>query len=204
MQPEKLPDEVEQLRSSDMGGGGGKYIPQKTWFFQRGDGKIFPTYEKEAWEIINNRSEWRRHDFKILGVSDGTTYEKIVKESMIEARKLEPKIEEKKQELRRYQRAEEKIIENEVVDMEDKDDPDNAAHIAKIMRLRKIMDRIHKELDKLETEYRNATGDVVRRATDAELEAARGNIVYPQAMNIMTPGVSDAERQRILRTMGKA
>lgn len=176
--------------------------PKKTWFFERGDGTIIFAEEAEAWDIVHNRSEWKRHDFKLIGVSDGTTYQKLAKESMAAAKRLEPEIAKKKAEVKRYEVAEGDLLVGEAVDMEDKADPINAANIAKVERLRKIIDRIHGEIDALEAQYKKATGDVVKRAQAAELEAARGHIEWPSAVNIATPGASQQERQKILTLMG--
>jgi hypothetical protein len=59
-----------------------KYLqPTKTWFMERGDGKIFACEEIEAWELLRNKSNWRRNDFKIIGVSDGLIYAQAVNEA---------------------------------------------------------------------------------------------------------------------------
>jgi len=58
--------------------------PKKTFFFRIGDGKPFATEEKEAWEILQSRGNWRRKDVEYLGTSDGAKYY----EALIEATKI--------------------------------------------------------------------------------------------------------------------
>lgn len=195
--------------------------PKKTWFFERmGDGKIFACEEREAWQICFNKSNWKRRDFRLLGTSDGTTFYKIVKESMVEARQLEPEIEKKRAELQRYMDAEEKLIMNEAVDMEgDPEDVINEQNKQKVLRLRKIMDRLHEELDTVEARYREVTASVIKRATDAEMEVAIKNqeafvadqrargldpvLDWPdQNLNIQTPEAKGGGRQKILGLIG--
>lgn len=183
---------------------------KKTWFFERGDGKIIACEEKEAWQITYNRSTWKRRDFRILGTSDGTTYQRIVKASMGEAYELAPQIEAKKKELLRYQKAEEDLLLNEVVDMEgDPSDTINEANKGKVRRLRTIIDRIHGELDVIEERYKTVTAGVVKNATEAELAVAMKNqekrladkldFDWPdQNGNIETPAGSSKPRQQLL------
>lgn len=189
--------------------------PKKTWFFERGDGKILAVEEREAWQICYNRSTWKRRDFRLLGTSDGTTYHRIVKESIVEAKVLEPKIAEKNAELERYQKAEENLVINETVDMEgDPSDVVNEENKQKVLRLRKIIDRIHAELDLLEDQYKTVTADIVTQATNAELEVAKKNqaarvaqgldVDWPdENLNIQTPSGSHKPRKVILSQLGR-
>lgn len=188
--------------------------PKKTWFFLRyGDKKIFACEEREAWQICYNKSSWRRRDFQMLGSSDGTTYQRIVKESMTEARKLQPEIEKKQTELKRYMDAEDNLVMNEVVDMEgDPSDTVNEANKQKVLRLRKIIERLHNELDKMEEKYKEVTGDIVAKATEAELKVAKANqakrveegldVDWPdENLNILTPAGSSKPRKKIIGLM---
>jgi len=189
--------------------------PKKTWFFERmGDGSIFACEEREAWQIVFNKSKWKRRDFRLVGTSDGTTYHRITKESMAEAYALAPTIESKKVELQRYMKAEEDLIIGEAVDMEgDASDTFNEANKQKVLRLRKIMDRLHSELDALEQRYKEVTASVVKNATNAELEVAKANQAkrieqglgfdWPDAdLNIQTPAGSHKPRTKILGILG--
>ena len=185
--------------------------PKKTWFFERmGDGKVFACEENEAWQICYNKSTWKRRDFRMLGTSDGTTYHRIVKESMVEAREIAPQIEKKKEELQRYMAGEEKLLVDEAVDMEgDPADVANEANKQKVLRLRAIMNRLHSELDTMEAHYKTLTASVVNRATEAELNQAKANqqaridqgheLDWPdESLNIQTPAGSSKPRQKIL------
>lgn len=181
--------------------------PKPTWFVERGDGMIFPCEEKEAWDIIHNHSQWKRHDFKFIGYSDGTTYARMVAASMVEAQKLEPEVARLKNEVMRYRTQEDRLMLEEVIDMEgDPSDTYNEANKAKILRLRSIMQRLDEQLEATEKKYRTATADAVKDATAAELKVARENWkikrVYPSDdLNIFTPMASPKERQKIISKM---
>lgn len=60
--------------------------PQKTFFFERHDGSIISVNEPEAWRIINGRIQaYLRYPIpKLIGVSDGSTFQK----ALFEAREL--------------------------------------------------------------------------------------------------------------------
>jgi hypothetical protein len=195
--------------------------PKKTWFVERmGDNSVFACEEAEAWQIFFNKSNWKRRDFRLIGTSDGTTFYKIVKESMVEARQLEPEIEKKRTELQRYMDAEEKLIMNEAVDMEgDPSDTINEQNKQKVNRLRNIIDRIHGELDVIEARYKEVTASVIKRATDAEMEVAKQNqadriaqmkslgqeviLDWPDPnLNIQTPDAKGGGRSKILGLIG--
>lgn len=218
MRMTNLDDEKRELMSQDLSPAMMQKAsaPKKTWFFERmGDGKIFAVEEREAWQIVFNKSTWKRRDFRLLGTSDGTTYNRIVKESIDDARKLEPLIATKSAELKRYQEAEEKLVIDEAVDMEgDPADTFNEANKQKVLRLRKIMERLHEELDTLEDDYRKVTADIVTRATEAELEVAKANqaarvaqgldVDWPdENLNIQTPAGSHKPRNKILGVLGQ-
>lgn len=186
------------MRTTDLAGMG-KRAPQKTWFFKRGDGMIFAAEAREAWDIINNRGNWRRHDFKLLGCSDGKTYERVVREKRAEADALQPELVRMRTQLERYRKAEERLMVDEAVDEDDLTDPVNAENVAKLKRLQGLIERFEKKLAKKEKEYRDLTKNVTQQAFDAELKVARKNpIEYPPAMNIITPGATPRRRKRVL------
>lgn len=179
--------------------------PKPTWFVRRlGDGMEFAVEEKEAWDILYNQSSWKRRDFQFFGYSDGKTYQKIVKESMTTASRLEPLIAAKKAEVQRYISLEDKMMMDEIVDMEgDPSDAVNEANKGKVLRLQKIRTRLEDELEKLETEHRGATAGIVRTATEAEKKVAMKNWkerkTWPDAdLNAITPNASPRERAKIL------
>lgn len=196
------PEAVEEVKSRDLASMERDNVPKKTWFFERGDGMIFPCEEKEAWDILYNTSTWKRRDFKMVGVSDGKTYHKMVKDAKVIAKKLEPEIERLRKEIARFAQAEDKLMFDEVIDMEDTADPVNAANIAKVRRIKNILEKQRADLAKKETEFRKVTSGIVKRAIDAELKVARGHFERPGAVNIITPNAGEDERQRILNTMG--
>lgn len=189
--------------------------PKKTWFFKRlGDGRVIATEEREAWQICYNRSTWKRRDFQLIGTSDGSTFYRITRESIVEAQQLEPEIEKKKAELEKFMKREEDLILDEVVDMEgDPADEENERNKQKVLRLRKIIDDLHETLDTLEARYKDLVADVVQRATNAEMEVAIKNqakrladgldVDWPdQNLNIQTPEAKAGGRQKILGLIG--
>ena len=57
---------------------------QKTYFFQREDGKIIQTNALEAWSLWNNRSQIlgrQKLRWKLIGVSNGALFRKAVEEA---------------------------------------------------------------------------------------------------------------------------
>lgn len=201
--------DVEATKARDMSSGMVAKVkkPKRTWFVKRtGDGFVFACEEREAWDLLNNTSTWRRRDFVFIGCSDGKTYDRVTKESMGAAKKLEPEIAELELEFNRYRRAEESLLVNEAVDMDDLVDPINAANVTKIKRLRVIMDKIDAKLEAKKREFRTVTSDIVKTAMDAEQKVAEENWkvkrIWPGKVNIMTPAASPEERDRILSAMG--
>ena len=205
--------EIQQMRDSDLSPAmmARARTPKKTWFFERmGDGMILACEHKEAWQICYNRSSWKRRDFRLLGTSDGKTFQRIVNESIAEAQRIEPQIEKKRAELQRYMQAEENLIMNEAVDMKgDPSDETNEKNKQKVLRFRKMMDDIHEDLDALEAEYQEKVSSVVKRATDEELKVARANqkrrladgleVDWPdENSNINTPDAQGKRRQKIV------
>lgn len=212
-----LDDERQQVMSQDLTPAMMQKAsaPKKTWFFKRlGDGKVIATEEREAWQICYNRSTWKRRDFQLIGTSDGTTFHRIVKQSIVDAQKLEPEINQKKAELEKFMKREEDLILDEVVDMEgDPSDVENERNKQKVIRLRKIIDDLHESLDEMEERYRALVADVVQTATDAEMEVAIKNqadriaqgldVDWPdQNLNIQTPEAKAGGRQKILGLIG--
>lgn len=58
--------------------------PQKTFFFERPDGSIVPTNEREAWDLIKTGPKiigQRLLPYKLVGVSDGTKFHQAVMEA---------------------------------------------------------------------------------------------------------------------------
>lgn len=53
----------------------------KTWFFQRADGSIFGVKAVEAWNILQRRTSAHLQGLKMIGVSDGTVFQKAVSDA---------------------------------------------------------------------------------------------------------------------------
>jgi hypothetical protein len=167
---------------------------------------VFPCEENEAWDIVNNRSEWKRHDFILLGTSDGTTFNRMIKENRQKVDALSPVVDSLEAEVAQFVRMREKLMLDEIVDMDDLTDPVNAANVAKIKRLDEILRKKRVELLEKKTEYKRLAGDMVKIAIDAERLVAEANLKakgaeWPGPINIITPSASAQERERILRNM---
>lgn len=200
-------EDVDSVRDRDMSAAR-KQKPKRTWFVRRiTDGLVFACEEREAWDILYNTSTWKLGPwaFTFIGCSDGKTYQKVIAESIGEAKRLEPEIAQLEQEFKRYRAAEENLLVNEAVDMDDHDDPINEANIKKILRLRTIADKVDVKLEAAREAYRNVTRNVVNKATDAERVVAEENWkikrTWPGRVNVMTPDASPEERKRILASM---
>lgn len=165
-----------------------KYIPQKTWFFKRGDGEIFATGEKEAWEILRNRGNWMRRDFKLIGASDGKTFGRVLADSANLKKGLQEKVAELKKILKRYRDAEEKF---KFEDLLEDDDP-------KVITVRKRIDETDTELLKNEGELKEIARTIFNKAFQAELESSTGKMELPTNQDIETPGGRSSEIKSIM------
>lgn len=204
---------IEEIRSSDLSAAmvAKETAAKPTWFVRRlGDGYEFAVEEYEAWELKYTHSTWKRNDFVFIGYSDGKTYQRIVKESMGKARELQPQIEEKKRQLTRYRNLEDKLLLEEVVDMEgDPKDTANEENKQKVLRLRAIIERLDGELEQLEQKYLKVTKNVVIEATNAEKEVAirnwneKGPVWPRRSLNVHTPEAAGEDRDRLLGMIGQ-
>lgn len=166
----------------------------KTWFIQRGqDPKdIFACGEQEAWGLFHNRSNWMRRDFKIIGVSDGMTFLRIMKDSESLKFNLEKKVKELSTELTRYLKTYDKL---KYEDLLEDTDP-------KMIKVKGITDGIQADLDKANAELQDIVTNVTLKAFNAELEVARGHIEHPKNHDIFTPGASGEARDKIISKVG--
>lgn len=160
----------------------------KTWFFERGDGKVIACGEQEAWNLLRNKSNWQRNDFKMIGVSDGTTYVNALKEAGLAKAQNEAKVAEKNTEITRYLNTLDKFKFELLLD--DKDE--------KVVKVKGIIDGLKKEVSDLTQEFSKGQQEIVNRAFEAELSRARGNMEMPSNQDIATP---KGDRERILRNM---
>jgi len=160
----------------------------KTWFIERGDGKIFACDEQEAWNTLRNRSNWQRQDFKIIGVSDGTKYVESLKNATKEKELIDAQISTKSAEMTRYLNTLDKFKFELLLDDTDE----------KVAKVKAIISGLQKEIDELNKQFSQGFQSIVNKAFDEELARARGHIEYPQNQDIKTPGGS---RDIILRNM---
>lgn len=176
-------NKIEQMPPTKIG---------KTWFIQRGENPndIFACQEQEAWGLFHNRSNWMRRDFKIIGVSNGQTYIKVMNDAGNFKAGLEKKVTELSREITMYGQTYNKLKYEEL--MTDKS--------PKVKKLKGIMDALNAELDKANAELKDIQKTVVEKAFNAELEVARGNIEHPSNHDVITPAGS---RDTILRNLGK-
>lgn len=195
---------TEDLKNRDLSEASiAKYSkPKETWFIQRGDGTVFACEEMEAWELLNNRSSWMRHDFKIIGTSDGQTYQRMMREGGTKAQTIEQEMGRLRGEQARYRATEERMMFNDLIDPKDTD-PATEADRAKLKKVKEIIADYDKELDKLEVEHKMVTTELGKSAFEAELAAAKLTPRRPTNQSILTPGASPDERARILRAMGQ-
>lgn len=168
--------------------------PHKTWFIERtGDKFIFACEEEEAWKTLTNRSNWTRHDFKILGVSDGTTYAKIINESKGKSREIYTQIQEIEQEANKYRKTEEKFVFEDLLELTD----------PKVIKVKGIVNEYDIKLAKMNEDYFAMTKNVAKTAFEAEKKVAidGGNRQFPNNHDIITPGASPSERAKIIKQM---
>lgn len=201
---------IDDLKNKDLSAGmiARETAPKKTWFIKRGDGLIFACQESEAWGLFENRTNWMRRDFKIIGVSDGATYNQIIRESHGESSRLTEEISKLNGDINRYRRTEEKMVFEDLVDPNGTD-PAQESDRLKLQRVKEILEGLDKKLATLQDDLKNIHKNVIEYAFNAELDIARANtkargrIEYPSNQNIMTPGASPKERKRIMKAMAQ-
>lgn len=159
--------------------------PTKTWFIERtNDNYIFATDEHDAWNMLTDKSKWRRHDFKIIGVSDGTTYFNVMRNGRNEMAEL---LEQKANLSATYQKYSD--TEDRLRFTELKDDKDEM-----VIKVTKLLADVRKQLKEVDDKIVNFNKHLVTKAFNAELDKARGNIVFPSNHDIITPVQSDREK----------
>ena len=165
--------------------------PEKTWFFERGDGMLFACNESEANEIMRNRTNWMRRDFKMLGVSDGTTYKKVKTEEKAKIASVKEEVKQLNIELTKYLKTLERFKFDEL--LEDTD--------PKVMRANELIKNLETKIDEKNDYLKNAMKLIDKKAFDAEFAKAKGNIEMPNDINVMTPESKD--RDKILRALNR-
>lgn len=128
------------------------------YFFKRkGDGEIWAAGEREAWDLMYTSTNWRRKDIVFIGSSDGTTYDRIVKENKSKIAGLQMEIE---------------TIREDLAVIEDKNSDE-------FFKLKRQLRSKNKEISDISKDY-------IKEAFNAELEKAKGNMVLPEKANILT------------------
>lgn len=173
----------------------------KTWFIKRlGDGYVFACEENEASEIMYNRGNWMRRDFKIIGVSDGKRFQEVIAESGSKANAVLAEVQELEVGLQRYRQTEERMIYTDLIDPNDTSESTKEGRD----RLQKLRDIINGYLEKIEAkneEYKALTTGIRKLAFEEELKIALGHIERPRNKNIITPGATPTERRKIVGKM---
>lgn len=161
-----------------------------TWFFERtGDGYIFACDELEAWNLLNNKSTWARRDFKMVGMSDGKTYISVLKDSNREIANLNEQREILDKDFQRYLQTEERLRFQEL-----KDDTDEM-----VIKVKGITADLQKKIQLIDEQVQNFNKVIIKKAFDAELDKARGNMVAPSNFDVITPISTD--RAKILANL---
>jgi hypothetical protein len=166
----------------------------KTWFFETSDGKIFPAEEKEAFELMTNKSQWRRHDLKLIGVSDGTAYNSVIDGAGDKVRETKEQMLEMKKTLKKYEAGLEKLLFEEFAE---EDDP-------RVLRAKKLIEDTEAKLAPLQKEIEDYTVNIRQKAFDAELEQARGNIENPRDFSVIMQGAESAAHKQALEGFANA
>lgn len=158
--------------------------PRKTWFFERGDGFIFACDEAEAWGLLYNRNNWMRRDFKMLGMSDGTTYYDTVKNAKKEVAEMTQQRAELDSDYQKFLKTEERLRFEEL-----REDTDEM-----VIRVKGKLKELSDKIQEIDLQLKNVNKMIVDKAFNAELEKARGNIISPSNHDIITPNTGDREK----------
>lgn len=168
--------------------------PQKTWFFTDSSGRIFPANEKEAFELLTNTSRWRRQDIKMLGCSDGTTYDRTIKENKDRVKELIEKIDILKDALNMYIKGHDRLMFEEFLDEKD----------ARVIRAKKVIKEKQDELDPLEEELKDIRKNIIQKAFDAELEQARGHMENPRDFSVIAKSDGSPRGNEFMKNFAQA
>lgn len=164
----------------------------KTWFIQRGNNEndILACDEYECWNLLNNKSNWRRNDFKIIGVSDGSTYVKTIKEGQTDIIKAQNELNVLSQDLTRYLNTRDKFkFEELLLDTDEK-----------VIRVNSFIKDLENKISEKNKIVNNSNKYIVDKAFQAELSVAKGHIEMPKNFDIFTP---HGNRDKILNALGK-
>lgn len=175
------------------------------WFFRFGNEKPFCLEEKAAWEQIYQKTTWRRQGGRIIGFSDGSTYDKIIRSSGNESREAHKNLKETQRKIDRYYETRDRLI---FEDLLEEDDP-------KIKIIDERIANLNKDLDINEGEVKKYSGSLLETAFEAELKVAQENLkkaleenngvlpekYLPVNANIQTPHATPAQRNKILAEM---
>lgn len=164
----------------------------KTWFIQRGNNEkdILACDEQECWNLLKNKSNWRRNDFKIIGVSSGVKYIETIKEAQGEIIKTQNELNSLSQDLTRYLNTKDKFKFEELL-------PDTEPKVIRVNTLIKELEQQISEKNKI---INNSNKYIVDKAFQEELKVARGNIEMPSNFDVFTP---HGNRDKILNALGK-
>jgi polyhydroxyalkanoate synthesis regulator phasin len=165
-----------------------------TWWFEGNDRKPFPAEEKEAFEIMTNRSSWKRHDLRLIGYSDGSAYNEIIRSAGTKARDLGEKVAEIKKDLNRYIAGHDKL---RFEDMAEETDP-------RVVRAKKMIEELQAQVDPLEEELKSLRTNLIGTAFSAELEKARGVIKNPRDFSVITQATNNSQHQQALQNFANA
>jgi predicted nuclease with TOPRIM domain len=170
-------------KSAALADRGFKVAPR--WFIQsRKTGEIFWLREKQAWNQLRPSK-----GNVLIGMSDGRTYDKIVKEAKAELAEKKVRLQEIKDEINKFIAAYDNLRYNEGAA---KNDP----RLANIMKEKSLLEE---EQDKVKASIEGSQHEVKIRAREAEMEVARENPVMPTNQDVMTP---QGSRGKIMQHMG--
>lgn len=156
-----------------------------TWFFERtGDGYVFAVDELEAWNLLNNKSNWARRDFKMIGMSDGKTYVEVLKSSNREKETLLQERARLDTDYQKYLATEERLRFVEL-----KDDTDEM-----VIKVKGLLHGLAEKIRVIDDQINNYNQITVKKAFDAELAKAKGNMVMPNNFDIVTPRQEDRDK----------
>ena len=168
--------------------------PQNTWFFTDSSGRIFPTNEKEAFNLLTEKSKWRRQDIKMIGMSDGKTYYDVIKNAGAEKTALKEKIQQLKEKRNKYIEGHDKLMFEEFVPETD----------PRIVRAKAVIKQVDDEIAPAEKELKTLMDGLIQKAFDSEVEKARGNMVNPRDFTVIGKGDGSIKSNATLQSIANA
>jgi hypothetical protein len=173
----------------------------KIWILEREDGDIVQCTESEAYDILHRPDSVFK--FKVIGTAEavflegqrniaGKHYAQRMKGVENEGMAEKAILAELKSDRDRYLQTLDKFIFEELLDKED----------PKVKRVNLLIDGLNEKVEKQASIVNSFASKRHSEALQEQIEIARGNVEQPsRGSNVVTPGISGDNRQKVINSM---